>query len=119
MVFLCSACRETEEGKETCAGLDEEALESSNTSFHQRKQLVSIPRNNTAVEANINPALALAGGELLVEAMKCRGGRDGVQGHVNNGRHSTRGGSPRAGVEAFPFCAAWLIEVNMCVDEAG
>ena len=38
--------------------IDQEALEASHTLFHQRFQVRDVPRYETAIKANIHPALA-------------------------------------------------------------
>ena len=101
------------------ARLDQEALETADTGLDEGKQLVGVAGDHAAVEANIDPALVLGSSEFYLEAVKGGGGRDGVQGHVDDGGDTARGCRPRAGRETFPFCAAGLVEVNVGVDKAG
>jgi hypothetical protein len=77
---------------------------------------VGIPRDYAAIEADVNPALPLAGGQLFVEPIQRGGGGDRVQRHVNDGGDAPRSGSSSSGVEALPFRPARLVEVNVGVD---
>lgn len=62
----------------TYTTLDQKPLEPSDTHFHQWDKLICIARNNTAIEADIDPALALAGSQLLLEALNRRGRWDRI-----------------------------------------
>lgn len=100
----------------TYTTLDKEALETSNAGLNQRHELIGIARNDAAVEANIDPALALGGSHLFLESVKCRRRWDGIEWHINDGRHTTTRGSSGSSPEALPLCPSWLVEVDMCVD---
>lgn len=94
---------------------DEEALEAPNTGRNKWKQFIRIAGNDTAIEADVNPALALGSGELLLEAGEGGCWRNSIQRHVDNGCHAARGCRPGTGVEALPFRPARFIEVDMGV----
>ena len=78
-----------------------------------------IARDNPAVKSDVYPALSLRGGYFFFKAPERGGGGDGVEGHVDYGGDAARRGGEGAGVEAFPFCAAGFVEVDVGVDEAG
>lgn len=52
-------------------------------------------------------------GTLFLEVGDSGGGRDGVEGHVDDGGDAARCGSTGARPEALPVCAAGLVEVDM------
>jgi hypothetical protein len=104
--------------RSTYTRLNQKALEASNTSFDQGHQLISVTRDYTAVEANIDPALSLTGPKLLLEAMKSRGRRDGIQRHIHHSGHTTTRGSAGTSPEALPLSTARLVQVNMSINEA-
>lgn len=80
--------------------------------------MVGVSRYDASVEPDIDPALASAGLELFVKALDGRGGGDGVERHVDDGGHASRGGSSGARPETLPLCPTWLVEVNVGIDEA-
>lgn len=82
-------------------------------------ELGSIPRDNAAIEANINPALALSGLELLLEGGNSCCRRDGVQRHVDDGGDASEGRSLGTSIESLPFSTAGFVEVDMGIDQAG
>lgn len=100
------------------AAIDEEALEPANTGFDQRTQLRGITRNYAAVEANVNPTLTLCSLYFFLQTGEGSSGGNGVQWHVNHGRHSTERRGLSASVESLPFCPAGFVQVDVCVDEA-
>lgn len=102
----------------TYSTIDEEPLESSNTSLHKRFQFVNISRDDAAIKADVDPALAPSGLDLLFEAGDGGGWRDGVEGHVNDRSNAAKCGGLGAGEESLPFSAARLVEVYMGIDEA-
>jgi hypothetical protein len=97
--------------------LDQESLESSNTSLDEREELIGIARDDTTVETNINPALALACPKLLFKAVKGGGGRNGVERHVNHSRYTTAGSSTGTSPEALPLSSTRLVQVDMSIDQ--
>lgn len=101
----------------TYTGLDQESLESSNTSLDEREQLIGVARDDTAVETNIDPALALARSKLLLEAVKGSSGRNGVERHVNHGGDTTAGSSTGTSPESLPLSSTRLVQVNMSIDQ--
>lgn len=79
---------------------------------------MGISRNNASVKSDINPALSLRRLDLLVQPChRCRG-RDGIEGHVNDGGNSSSCGGLCARLESLPFCPPWLIEVYVCIDKS-
>jgi hypothetical protein len=104
--------------RETYTRVDEETLEATDAGLNERQQLVRVPGDDTAIKADINPALALAGSKLHLEPLEGGGGRDGIQGHVDDGGDTARGGGLGTRLEALPLGAARLVEVDMCIDQA-
>lgn len=51
---------------ETYTGLDEEAFETADAGFDEWDELRGVPRDYTAVEPDVYPALALCGGDFEV-----------------------------------------------------
>lgn len=80
-------------------------------------ELLIITGDDAAIEANVNPALALSGSELLLEVRDGGRGRDGIQWHVHDGSDTAESGGLSAGIEALPFGATWLIKVDVSVDQ--
>jgi hypothetical protein len=101
----------------TYTGLDQESLESSNSSLDEREQLIGVARNDTTVKTNINPALALACSKFLLEAMKGSGGRNGIERHVNDSGDTAAGSSTGTSPKTLPLCSTRLVQVNMSVDQ--
>jgi hypothetical protein len=97
--------------------LDQETLESSNTSLDEREELIGIARDDTTVETDINPTLALTRSKLLLEAVKGSGGRNGVQRHVNHSGDTTTGSSTGTSPEALPLSSTRLVQVNVSIDQ--
>lgn len=82
-------------------------------------QFASVAGDDAAIEADIDPTLALGSIQLLPETCHGGGGRDSVQRHVNDGGDTTKGSSLGACIEALPFGAAGLVQVNMGINQAG
>jgi hypothetical protein len=101
----------------TYTRLDQETLESSNTSLDERKQLIGIARDDTTVETDINPTLALTRSKLLLEAVEGSGRRNGVQRHVNHSGDTTTGSSTGTSPEALPLSSTRLVQVNVSIDQ--
>ena len=106
-------------GKFRDAAVDQEAFEAAYACSDEGFELVDVAGDDAAVEADVYPALILCCINLFFEAVKSSCGRDGIEGHVDHRCDASRCGSLCAGVEAFPFCATWLIEVDMSVNESG
>jgi hypothetical protein len=104
--------------KHTYTRVDEKTFEATDPGFHQRQQLIGIPRHDATVKANVDPALPLASSQLLLEAHESGGGRDGVQGHIDDGGNTAGSRGLRSRVETFPFCAARLVKMDVGVDQA-
>lgn len=101
----------------TYTRLDEESLESTNTHFDQRLQLICIPGNYASVETDIHPALPLTRGQLLLEPSHRRRRWDCVERHVHHRRHTTARCGPRPRPEPLPLGPAWLVEVHVGIHE--
>ena len=72
-----------------------------------------VPGDDAAPEGDVGPALSPRGSALLLEVRDGGGGRDGVQGHVDDGGDPAGCGGAGAGPEALPVGAAGLVEVDM------
>jgi hypothetical protein len=80
-------------------------------------KFMRIAGDDTTKKADVYPAFALGCSDFCFQVRNGRGGWDGIQGHIHDGGDPTESSSLSAGVEALPFCAARLIEVNMSVDQ--
>lgn len=78
-----------------------------------------ISGDNTTIKPHIHPTLALRRLDLLLKGSNSGGGRDGVQRHINDGRDASKGSRLSAGIEALPFSAARLIQMDMSINQAG
>lgn len=99
--------------------IDQETLEATDTFVDKALQFAGITGDDTAIEAHINPALAMGRRKLLMQSGHGGSGWDGIQRHINDGGDTTKGGGLGAGVEAFPFGAAGLVQVDVSIDQAG
>lgn len=82
-------------------------------------EILGVAGDDAAIEADVDPALAVRGTQLLLEVGDGGGGGDGIQRHVDDGGDAAKGRGLGAGIEALPLGAAGLIEVNVRIDEAG
>src|SRR5690606_30311319 len=64
--------------------LDQEALESTNAGLDEWNEILLIAWNNTAIESNINPALALSSLLLGLQVLEGGGRRNGIEWHIND-----------------------------------
>jgi hypothetical protein len=96
----------------------QEALETTDALLHQSLKITRVAWNNAAIEANVDPTLTLGSFDLNLEVLYGSRRRDGIQWHVDHSGHSTKGSGSSTSPEAFPFCPARLIEVNMRVDKS-
>lgn len=103
--------------RENYPTVDEEALEATDTMLNERLELGGISRDDTPIEADIDPAFTLGSLDLLLEASDGGSGRDGIQGHIHDGGDTTKGRSLGSSIETLPFCPARLIEMDMGIDQ--
>ena len=96
--------------------LDEEAFEAADAFADEGSELGGVAGDDAAIEANVDPALALGCLDLCVEVGNCGCWWDCIQRHVNDCCYASEGCSLSAGVEAFPFRPAWFVEVDMCIN---
>lgn len=101
------------------AAVDEEALEAADAGFDEGPELGCVAWDDAAVKADVDPTLAFGGSCLLAESVEGCCGGNGVQGHVNDCCDAAECRGLGTGEEAFPFCTAGFIEMDVCVDEAG
>lgn len=85
----------------------------------QSLELIGIAGDDTTIEAYIDPAFTLRSLNLLLQTVHGGRRRDGIERHINDRSDTTKGRSLGAGVEALPFRAAGLIQVNMGIDQTG
>src|SRR4051812_43900550 len=84
----------------------------------QRGQLMCVARNDAANETDMHGGVSFCRLALAVQACDARGGRNAVEGHVEQRGHTARGSGARCARKTFPVRAAWLIDVDMCVHES-
>ncbi len=77
-----------------------------------------VARDDSAVKPYVNQALTTTSRELLLEAGKCRGGRNSIQGHVNDGCDPPEAAARVPVSKPSHSGAARFIEVDMRVHEA-
>ena len=105
------------QGKEIYTTVTQEALEASHTCVDETLKVLVVAWNDTTIETDIDPALALRGGHLDVEVLNSSRWWNGVQRHIDDRSNTTKGSSPGASPEALPFCPPGLVEMYMCVDK--
>lgn len=103
----------------TYTTVNQETLEAADTLLDKSLELARIAGDDTAIETDINPALALGSLDLLLQAVHGGGGRDGIERHINDSSHTAKGSGLGACVEALPFRAARLVQVNVRINQAG
>jgi hypothetical protein len=101
----------------TYSTVAQETFEASDTSLDQTLQLLVVARNDTSVEANIDPALAFGGFDLDVEVLYSCCRRDSVQRHVDHCGNATKRSSAGSSPESLPLSPTRLVEVNMCIHQ--
>ena len=101
------------------ARVDHERLAAEHAGPRQVDQRAGVAGHDAAPEADVDGALALAGGDLGVERGARRRHRGGVERHVDDGRDAAGRGGARRRVEAFPLGAAGLVDVDVRVDQPG
>ena len=72
-----------------------------------------ITRDYASPEADIGPTLAVRGLSFGLEVWNGGGGRNRIEGHVNDGRNASRGCCLGSCCEALPIGAPRLVEVDM------
>lgn len=103
--------------RRTYTRFDEEALEAADAHLDQGKQLTGVPGDDTAIEPDVDPALAAARLQFLLKALDCRRRRDGVERHIDDRGHAAARSGPRPCPEPLPLGPPRLVEVNMGIDE--
>ncbi len=84
------------------SGMAEKGLEAENAAGDERRDVRSVTRNHTGVEAAIDPKLAAHRFQLLLERLCRCCDRRAVERHVNQGGHAAGRGSPRGGFGNLP-----------------
>jgi hypothetical protein len=101
----------------TYSTVAQETFEAADTFFDQSFQVTRIAGDDTAVEADIDPAFASRCFTLDLEVLDCSGRRDSVKWHVDDSGDTTEGRGLGTGPETLPFCSAGLVEMYMGVDQ--
>lgn len=97
---------------------NEESFEASHSRLDQRFQRSNISRNNATIEAHVYPALVFSSYHFFFQSGNSGRWGYSVKGHVDNRCHASKSGRLCASIEAFPFCSAGLIQMDVCVYEA-
>ena len=101
------------------AGVEQEAFEAEHARFVQAPEVVDVPGDGATPEAHIDVGLLGGHGPFDLQGGDVHGGRQAVQGHVDDGGDAAgRGRAGRRG-EAFPFGAAGFVDVHVGVHQAG
>ena len=98
-------------------GMSCEAFKSINSVFPKSFQIRNIPRNRATPETNVNRELPFCCNSLYIEVFKGCRRRIRVKRHVENRCNSTGECGASRTLIAFPFCPAWLVNMNMRVHE--
>lgn len=100
----------------TYTTVNEESLEAPYTLLDESLELASITRDDAAIETDIHPALALSSLDLFVQSTDSSGRWDGIEWHINDCSDTTKGSGLSAGIEAFPFGTARLVQMNVGIN---
>ena len=95
----------------------EEAFEAEDSRFPHRPQLLDVPRYDAAPKSDVHGKLAARRPFLQLEVFERGGARARIQGHVDEGRESSRRGGPGGRLIPFPFRASRFVDVNVNVDQ--
>lgn len=101
----------------TYTAVTQEALEASYTSIYQTLKILVVSRDDTTIEADINPALTFRSINFNVEVLDSGGRRDSVQWHVDDRGDTSKSSSSGAGPKAFPFCASRFVEMYVGIHQ--
>ena len=96
----------------------EKTLEAEHAGPGQWLEIGGVARHHAAPEANIHMAPSASGAPLRVQPVDGRGRRNAVQRHVHQRRHAAGRRRARGGLETFPIGAAWIVDVDVRVDQA-
>lgn len=94
---------------QTYSAINQKCLEAADPVFNQGFEFVSVPRNDTAIKANVNPALSLRSPQFLLESSNGGGWWNGIQRHVNHCRDTTEGRGLGACIESLPLGPPWFV----------
>ena len=101
------------------AGGREEALEAVDACVVQRLEVLHVVGQGPAPEADVDVRLAAGDVLLGAQVVHRRRGRQGVEGHVDEGGDAAGGRGAGGGPEALPLGAARVVHVDVRVDQAG
>ena len=105
-------------GKLFDATVDKKAFEAPDTLSDQRLQFLHVARNDSSIEAYINPTLSLCCLYLLFQTAHSCSWWYSIQWHINDRRNAPRCSGLRASPEPLPFGPARLIKMHMRIDES-
>ena len=100
------------------ARIDEKTFESAYTGIEHRPKLIDIPRHRAAPQRDVDAAFAVKSMHLRLERGHRGSGRDGVQRHVDDRRHSARRRRMRSRLESLPLRPPRFVDVHMRIDDA-
>ena len=101
------------------AGWTQKAFEAEHAGPGQRREIGGVARHDAAPETDIDVTSAMGGATLGVQAGHGRGRRNAVQRHVDERRDAARRRRARRRLEPFPIGAAWVVDMNVGVNQAG
>lgn len=96
----------------------QERLEAEDARVVQGPQVLDVVGQGAAPEADVDVRLGAGDVLLGAQVVDHRGRREGVEGHVDQGRDATGRRGARGGPEALPLRAAGVVDVHVGVDEA-
>src|SRR6266567_2887588 len=95
-----------------------EGLESDYAAGRQFSQSATIARNDSSPQPKVGDRRLFKRRALLVKLRRANGAWRGIEWHVKERRSAARGQSATAGSAALPISPAWLVEVDMNVNQA-
>ena len=106
-------------GEAVAAGVDEEAFVTEDSSLGEREDVLLVVGYSPTPGRPVYEALALRGLAFDFECGDGCGFGEAVEWHVNERGEASSGCGAGGGAEAFPFGASRLVDVDVCIDEAG
>ena len=98
--------------------VDKKAFEAPDTLSDKRLQFSHIARNDSPIEAYINPTLPLCRLYLLFQTVHSCSRWYSIQWHINDRRNAPGCSGLRASPEPLPFGPARLIKMYVRIDES-
>src|ERR1700688_880669 len=99
--------------------MDQKTLEASDSRACKLGDVLLIVGHHSSPSSPVHPAATFRSSPLGSQRVNAGSSRYAIQWHVHYAGNSAGGCSAGRGFESFPFRAARIIDVNVCVDKAG